>query len=82
MTRVQELEVKRMTPVMWEILGAARFTRAVPPRHLKSARILERRGFIELKKHNGCKSSEWVVDGFTLAHLTEAGYEALAEAFA
>jgi hypothetical protein len=77
MTRSQELEVKRMTEVMWFILyraegidniGESNSDAAIWRRHITSARKLERRGFLKLRKLDV---------GWYQSKLTEAGYEAL-----
>jgi hypothetical protein len=77
MTRSQELELQRMTEVMWIILYRAEGSEGVEPgdssaaiwqRHLTSARNLESRGFLRLRKLDV---------GWYHSELTKAGYEAL-----
>jgi hypothetical protein len=72
MTRVQELELKRLTPKMWAVLEyVARMEPSVAPvagMAIRSARILARRGFLSLNRHDRGHD----------ASLTDAGREAVA----
>jgi hypothetical protein len=78
MTPAQQRELKRLTPLMWTILGYAK--RCSPPVDdvvpavggvmLRASRILERRGFITV--HPPTRPGGWHV-----IELTEAGYEAM-----
>jgi hypothetical protein len=74
MTRAQEMETKRFTQSMWTMLRYAKkmhpFTAEVGGPFMRTATILERRGFLTMaRKRKGCNIA-----------LTEAGHEALAGA--
>lgn len=67
MTPAQKLEVRRLTPLMRDLLLAASIP--IGGRQLPSARILERRGFLQI-----APKDEY---GFHGIMLTEAGAEAV-----
>jgi hypothetical protein len=71
MTRVQELEFRRLTPLMKELLQVAAKSRGIvcAGQDIRSARILERRGFLVAR----CDGN-----GPYVLTLTPAGTEALA----
>jgi hypothetical protein len=70
MTRCEELEMKRFTKQMWSLL---RFAETQPAEvwgpSTRTARILKRRGFLDMARND---DGEWGI------HLTDAGREALA----
>jgi DNA-binding MarR family transcriptional regulator len=74
MTGAQKMELKRMTPKMWSVLRYVYVMQKDPGASLygetlRSARTLERRGFLTISRR----------DRSHFAKLTEAGYEAMAE---
>jgi hypothetical protein len=71
MTRAQELEMRRLTQPMWQLLRYAKDSsqEAGCPVSLRTGQILARRGFLTIKSDGG---------GYYSVDLTEAGHEALA----
>jgi hypothetical protein len=77
MTPAQQMEARRLTPNMWALLRYAHkmhpIAAGVYGPSLRSARILERRGFLSVTRdHNGPHSDCSV-------QLTKAGLEAMAD---
>jgi hypothetical protein len=70
MTPAQEMEVKRMSPTMWSILVSAEKAGGIEigGPHTRSARFLERRHFVEMRKKR---------NGWHTVKLTDAGREAV-----
>lgn len=71
MTLAQVMEMRRLTPGMSELLHhiGEKIEADVCAPYLRTARLLERRGFLAMIKRS--------TDGFTSFRLTEAGREAL-----